>query len=357
MIDRKYKIFGMALDPSDDSASLELKRAWMNRGEVRLRGLSACRDPYEALFSGLKPLLKKLPVSVCGKFPLASWLTSKPEAADAALLSVANIGAFYDQGGLKETLRQLQSFVEQNIFPARPLMLGVDHSATLGVLAALSAWLGAPNLSVIAFDQHFDGLPMSVRLAGLPQKVNSLGGNSLSAVNLPEKYQDQLCCGNFWAQALDEGLILPQNLALIGVADYPTAKTPAAYRKSYKNFEKRGCRFFPLERFSGDYTGALAEFIRAGIRTPYLYLSCDLDVGAYNFTWAARYMDLPGLSAQNLLDAAAAVKQSVRDQGAILAGLDILEMNIHFLGLETGDGQPDATLDVIAQFLETLLSK
>jgi arginase family enzyme len=355
MIDRKYKLFGMALDPSDDSASLELKRAWMNRGKARLQGLSACRDPYEALLSGLKPLLKKLPVVAGGKFPLASWLTSKPEAADAALLSVANIGAFYDSGGLRDTLRQLQSFVEQNILPARPIMLGVDHSATLGVLAALSARLGAPNLSVIAFDQHFDGLPMSVRLAGLPQKVNALGGNSLSAVNLPEKYPDQLCCGNFWSQALDEGLILPQNLSLIGVADYPTRKAPTAYRQAYQKFEKSGCRFFPLQRFNAEYAVSLAEFIRAGIRTPYLYLSCDLDVGAYNFTWAARYMDLPGISAQNLLEAAAAIKQTLQDQGAILAGLDILEMNIHFLGLETGDGQPDATLPTIGAFLQTLL--
>jgi arginase family enzyme len=353
----QYKLFGMALDPADDPSSLELKQAWMNSPGAGAPGLKAGRDPYDEVTAGLGRVLKRLNIQAAGKFPLPSWLTSRPEPADAELVTVANIGAFYDSGGLLKTLQQLEVFVEQSILPARPLMLGVDHSATAGVVSALSKKLGAQNLSVIVLDQHFDALPMSVRLAGAERIINPMGGNSLSAVSLPENYQDQLCCGNFWPRLMDEGHIRPQNLAFIGVADYPSSSAPAEFRKAYLDFEKRGCRFFPLESFGGDYRVSLAEFIQSSIQTSELYVSCDLDVGAYNFSWAARYMDVPGISAQNLLFAAETINQTIQNRGANLAGLDIMELNIHFLGLPAGEGQPDSTLKTVGEFLQTLLSQ
>ena len=49
-------------------------------------------------------------------------------------------------------------------FPVMPVMLGVDHSATGGVVSALSEKLGPENMSVVVLDQHFDGFPVSLRL-------------------------------------------------------------------------------------------------------------------------------------------------------------------------------------------------
>jgi hypothetical protein len=68
-------------------------------------------------------------------------------------------------------------------------------------------------------------------------------------------------------------------------------------------------------------------------------------------------MDVPGISAQNLLFAAETINQTIQNRGANLAGLDIMELNIHFLGLPAGEGQPDSTLKTVGEFLQTLLSQ
>jgi len=148
-------------------------------------------------------------------------------------------------------------------------------------------------------------------------------------------------------------------LSLIGVADYPVklkkSGRDSLFRKCYLSFEERGCRFFPLSRFSDRYLELLTRFIEEGVRTPYLYVSLDLDVGSYNFTQAARYMDLPGISAQNLLDIAALIKRTCQRNKVNLAGLDIMEFNMHFLGLETEDGTKDNTLENVGNFITAIL--
>ena len=354
------RMFGMALDPADDPRSLELKRAWMLRaGKAAGDRGETCLDPYDAITSRLREILDGRNIQPSGKFPVPSWLWPKPEPADFPLVTPQNIGDFYDSGGLLATLKRLQSFVEKEIFPARPVMVGIDHSATAGVISALAARYGSENLSVIVLDQHFDALPLSVRIAGAGETVMSrLDGMPLALSNITSRYQDHCCCGNFWAYLMDEGRILPENISFIGVADYPGRPVRPAgdrlFQKSYLSFEDRGCRFFPLERFDVPYLDALKKFVGERIRTPYAYVSLDLDVGSYNCTWAARYMDRPGISAQNLLDIAAEIRQACQQNNTELAGFDIMEFNMHFLGIETDDGIKDATLSTVGEFINML---
>jgi arginase family enzyme len=189
-------------------------------------------------------------------------------------------------------------------------------------------------------------------LASLP------GGMPQNLSKIRSRNYDQCCCGNFWGYLMDEGRILPENISFIGVADYPGGPMRPAgeglFQKRYLSFEDRGCRFFPLERFDQPYIKSLEKFVGERIKTPYLYVSLDLDVGSYSCTWAARYMDKPGITAQNLLDVASEIRKACRQKNTELAGFDIMEFNMHFLGIETDDGIKDTTLSLVGEFISML---
>jgi arginase family enzyme len=341
--DLPRKLFGVALDPADDPWSLELKQAWMAADPAGLDWLAACRDPYDAVTGGLADLLRQHHIEPAGRVPVPTWLSPKPNRSDFPLITSANIDAFFDSGELLKITRRVQAFVKDNILPGIPIMLGVDHSATAGVVAALSEKLGADRLGVLVLDQHFDALPLSVRLAGIDSAA-------------PPGFSDSFCCGNFWAWLIESGAVLPQNLAFIGVGDYPAGETGPrreTFRRAYLDFEARGCRFFPLQRFQGEYHEDLTRFIeRTG--APYVYVSLDLDVASYAGSLAARYMDRPGLSRENILEVARAVAGTCRQGRFTVCGLDIMEFNMHFLGIQAPDGSQDTTLDLVADFIAAL---
>jgi arginase family enzyme len=354
----RKKLFGVALDPADDPWSLQLKQAWMLAEPAELDWLSACLDPYDAVTESLAAILEKQHIELAGKFPVPSWLWPKPNPSDMPLVTAQNMGDFFESEGPLEIVKQLQSFVTNNIFPEIPIMLGIDHSATAGVISALAERYDSKMLSVVVLDQHFDAIPLSVRLEGASQaNSNLMAGMPFPIPNTPVGFSDQFCCGNFWAYLMDNGIILPENLLFIGVADYPGAETSPAkniFRQSYLSFEERGCSFFPLRQFDGQYIDTLTRFLREKITTPQVYVSLDLDVGAYNGTYAARYMDRPGISQQNLLDIASIIADECRQGRFKIAGLDIMEFNMHFLGIETPDGIKDTTLNLVGEFITAL---
>ena len=85
-----------------------------------------------------------------------------------------------------------------------------------------------------------------------------------------------------------------------------------------------------------------------------MYISLDLDVGSYNSIHAARYMDKPGISKQNLLDVASIIASECCRRNLKIAGLDIMEFNMHFLGIETPSGIKDETLALVGEFTKAL---
>ncbi len=353
------KLFGVALDAVDDPLSLQLKNAWMAADTGKLDWLSACPDPYGAVTESMADILEERNIQPIGRFPVPSWLWPKPKPSDLPLVTAESLGDFYDSGGLLKIVRRLQSFVTERVLPATPIMLGIDHSATAGVISALSESYGSGNLNVVVLDQHFDAIPLSVRLAGaLGDNQSLMPGAPFAPLNIPAGFNDQFCCGNFWGYLMDEGKVIPGNLLFIGVSDYPDHEDGAAgeiFQRRYLDFEKRGCSFFPRLQFDGQYIDALAWFLREKITTPYVYISLDLDVGAYNSTFAARYMDRQGISKQNLLDVAGIIGGECRRGRFKLAGLDIMEFNMHFLGLETPGGIKDETLALVGDYLKALL--
>lgn len=356
--DSPKKLFGVALDPADDPWTLQLKLAWMTADHASLDWLSACLDPYEAVTGSLTAILEKHRIEPAGKFPIPSWLWPKPNLSDLPLVNVKNMENFFDSGDLLETIKRLQSFVMKTVLPEIPIMLGVDHSATAGVVSALAETYSPEKLTVVVLDQHFDAIPLSVRLEGITQASPDYAASTPGGLpSTPVGFSDSFCCGNFWAYLMENNIILPHNLIFIGVADYPGHEMNSrrhSYRQSYLSFEERGCSFFTLQQFEGQYFDTLSQFLQEKIKTPNVYVSLDLDVGSYSSTYAARYMDRPGISEQNLLDVAGIIVDECRQGKFKIAGLDIMEFNMHFLGIETPDGVKDTTLSLVEKFITAL---
>jgi arginase family enzyme len=351
------KIFGMAMDVADDPWSLKLKWASM----MAARGDGIYADPYDALAN---KLLEYPDFELGGKFPIPSWQGPRPQPSDGNLVSVENMQQFVANGGLLETIKRLQDFVERSIFPALPVMVGVDHSATGGVISALTKRYSPEMLSIVVLDRHFDAIPLSLRMDGLfrsdpvdthPSLVSRGERGRPQPWNVNEL--DQYCCGNFWAYLIDAGIVLPEHMLFIGVADYPSPQIDPKWqrlRERYLGFEERGCSFFPLWKFDGWYVDSLSQFVHDKITTPYVYVSLDLDVGAYRCINAARYMDGPGITRENLLDIARIIAEGSQNGNFMLVGFDIMEFNIHFLGIETTEGGKDLTLPLVLDFIKTL---
>ncbi|MBA4395601.1 MAG: hypothetical protein C0407_18780, partial [Desulfobacca sp.] len=62
------------------------------------------------------------------------------------------------------------------------------------------------------------------------------------------------------------------------------------------------------------------------IRTPWAYLSIDMDIGARNALNGVRYLDRQGLSGPQLMRLVGYVKE-VLNRGVKLAGMDLCEFN------------------------------
>ena len=217
------KLFGMALDAADDPLSLQLKHAWMAADTSKLDWLSACPDPYGAVTESMAGILEERNIQPVGRFPVPSWLWPKPKQSDLPLVTAKSLGDFYDSGGLLKIVRQLQSFVTESVLPETPIMLGIDHSATAGVISALSESYSPGDLSVVVLDQHFDAIPLSVRLAGAPEDNRDLmSGAPFNPLNTPAGFNDQFCCGNFWGYLMDEGKL--SFLIIFSLSEYPITR-------------------------------------------------------------------------------------------------------------------------------------
>lgn len=345
-------MFGVALDASDDPMSLQLKCASLMSGGDRDISI----DPYDALSN--QPGTHDR-FGLAGKLPIPSWLGPRPRLEDRNMLNLENFQRFYEDKGFLKLSEQVRDFVKGQIFPALPIMIGIDHSSTGGVVAALADRYGAENLSVIVIDRHFDGIALSQRIAAITGADKSAHVDTADMMPFSTMAADEYCCGSFWAHVLDNGFLLPENLMFIGVADYPRTDSGTEwqnFRDSYLQFEERGCRFFPLWQFQHAYRDNLNRFVEGHIKTPYVYVSLDVDVGSFNCIHAARYMDGLGISRENLLDIAAAIARLTAAGHASLVGFDVMEFNMHFLGIEIEDGLHDRTLDVVDEFIQTLLA-
>ena len=328
--------FGAALDALDQPDRVALKQAYAAAAAEGRVPPDLPLDPYDAIVRAFSEN-GGLPGSLLGKLPLPGWLTPRPGPEWADKIQSENFRSFLDRDSCREAAGHCQALIAKNILPAVPGLLAVDHSLAGGAIAAVTEKDGPENVTVIVLDSHFDGLPNSLRKPAADSPA-------------PDTYH----CGSFLHYLLEEGRLLPQNLIVIGVSDYPGADASRSdpLVDAYLGWADRGVAFFPKSqvRLPG-FSEVLAEKLDA-VATPYLYISLDADVGACAGIPAVRFMDRVGLEAKEILPIAEAIGARVHHGRARLAGFDVSELDVHLLGLEEEDFSIQTCLDFIGRLLE-----
>lgn len=324
---RQIVFLGFPLDPDERQAAIDDKLAaaapaWPD-------------DPYEGVMALLRAELAPGSWREEGSQPVPAWLRPRPGPEALGGLDVANVVGFLDGGGCRAAVEHLAGLVAERALPGPPCLIGVDHCLSGGPLLALSRAHGPENLTLIALDAHLDAVPMPVMAGAIAYDIER---NPASPHDPEDPFifgrPDSYNASTFLHHLLAEGALLPRNLILAGLDDYPPKQALAArderlraYVESWTGLQRRGARLVTKQDL-GLNPAKLATFLRQ-IKTAHAYVSIDLDVGANAATGAVRFAERAGLGRAQLMRTAQAIAQALRrgPGGSILAGLDVMEFN------------------------------
>ncbi len=327
---RPITLFGCNLDPDERQESLDQKLA---RGGVP----SPADDPLTAVLRLLSAEVDPALLGESTSLRVPSWLTPVPPAEDLDTLLAENFVGFTDQGGCANCRDALMKFMASRVPPELPCLIAVDHCLAGAPLRLLSRALGAENLSVVVLDSHTDALTVPVLAGAIAYDLES---NPESVYDAADPFlrgrPDSYNASSFLAHLIAGGAIRPQNLYLLGVGDLPPKralrnKDPRvrAYTGAFSGLRGSGARLVAKGELSAGT--AKLKAVLGRIKTPYLYVSIDMDVGARNALEGVRFRDRQGLSAPQIY-AVARQLRAILDRGVGLAGLDLCEFNPRLMG-------------------------
>ncbi|MBY8985325.1 MAG: arginase family protein [Candidatus Lokiarchaeota archaeon] len=362
-MERLIKVFGAALDATDFPLSLQIKQNYLIQLAQNLIIDPNFLDPYDALLL-FSRVMQKDKYHKMGKFPIESWLTPKPNLEDLPLMNQLEFMKFTREGSIRVYSERLEKYINENILPDFPLMIGVDHSLTGGVLKALSHKYGREDLLILIFDAHFDGLPANISLNiakymnDHPEETNPLISEHIDTVNENSDILDTYTCASFIYYLLKENIILPENLIIFGCQDYPDAKFRSLddpriveFVEFYNKMEQKGIKFIPKSDTSTMIRN-LSTILKETEKSK-MYISFDTDVGALREIIATRFRNAIGIDQTTIINAAKIIKNVINSKKIDLVGLDIMEIETHLLNrVFPKSGRIDQTIKVVDSFLD-----
>jgi arginase family enzyme len=353
------KFFGASLDALDIQEAVYIKKAYLeavSSGKCRLPNL---RDPYELFRKIMGDRIKEFGHQYLGRFVVDSWLTPKPQVSDFDLIDVESYTRFLRKNGFKIFAELLKDFVKAHIVPYIPGMIGVDHSLTGGVLMALSEHIGPENLGILVFDVHTDAIPLPIR-TGLVQY--SFENGLLSPGPISESVAfDPYSTGSFLFQLIEQEIILPVNLIIVGPGDSADKlrnlndKRVMEYVYHYDSLLERGVKIITKDQLQ-QFGPAVIHKDLDQLKCSNLYISLDVDVSAQCGVLATRFIDLLGTETSLILEGVFNVGELLSSKRFSLVGLDIMEIDIHRIGAKLRSGMEDRTGDFIQKFISMLIS-
>jgi arginase family enzyme len=347
-------IFGAALDPDDGPARVAQKAEYA-RLDGTAASVGAPRDPYQVLV----PYLVNgadAPYRAAGVVSTPSWLTPFPAAADLPRLRPEAFRAFVQEGGCAEYARGVESFVADLASTGPIAMLGVDHSATGGVVSALSAIHGPKDLALIVVDAHLDAVSDEARNGLLafarehPDPAYRLDPGAYAPL---AGTHNSYNCGSFLRHLVEWGVLPAQNLLVLGVADKPHPRLNQiadprvrGFLNEYEWLAAHGAKVIDAATLA-EPARAAAVAAAAVARLPghRAYLSWDLDVGSQRALVGVRFAELPGLDEACLRALAHGISEGLLAGGRQLVGLDVMEFDFYAAGAELPGGK-DRTYDI-----------
>jgi len=365
----QLNLYGVALDAFESEESLSRKRRWAELGN-EAEDLPLFSDPYTG-FKNFLPTSFWEWINDKGSMEIDSHLTPIPQKRDVQYLTPEKMREFGNSGGCAETANQ----VEQKVLEwdsGIPFVIGVDHSVTGGVLRAISKKYGKRNITVIVLDSHFDGIPEPIRYdayqAIRESKVQNkfqLGQYSFTE-SLP--VNNSYIAGSFLSFLICERTVAPDRLKLIGLSEYAGRNWKERLRTMGLNPDRNGFEktFKIFRRLEGKGTEFItkSQIQRQGvkkalgslkrIRTPYLYVSVDMDIIANSVIQGARFLNVTGITEQSFYQIAEQI-HDVLCSGVQLAGLDIMEIDVARAGKTYPSGESDRTFETAVEFINRLI--
>jgi arginase family enzyme len=314
---------GCPLDADERQAAVEEKRACLGAGQD---------DPYEAVVELVRAEVDPALWREAGRLEVPDWLRPIPPARESGAMVVDNFVHFIDQGGCRDFADSAGEMAAQAALPEVPALVGVDHSLAGGLIELLSRRLGPEALSVVVLDSHLDAITtpevagaIAYDLEHNPRSVYDPADPFLA--HRPDAYH----ASSFLRHLLAAGRLLPRNLYVVGISDYPPKhafrlKDPRIrrYTAAYQGLRRQGARLITKQDLAAG-SGKLRALLK-GIRTPWLYLSADLDIGAGSGAPAVRFDNWTGLNQAQIYRLGTELRR-VLDSGVGLAGLDVSEFN------------------------------
>jgi arginase family enzyme len=352
--ENSIKFFGAALDALDHPEAVEVKRSYVHALALGKCPQPDLRDPYALFRRAVGDQMMASGHQYLGRFAIESWLTPKPQTLDRDLIDQRSYQQFLRNDGFKSFAGLIKGFVKAHIFPSIPGMIGVDHSLTGGVLMALSERMGCENLGVVVFDAHTDAVPLPIR-SGLVQYALEKGAPSPGLLS-NDGPLDPYTTGNFLLHLIEEKVMLPGNIILIGPGDdgekWRESNDPRVmeYVRHYDSLQERGVKIISRDRLKKSGPSTIRNELDQ-LKCSHLYISLDVDVSAQRGVWGARFIDQAGSQTTLILDTVSEVIKGLSSKRTGLAGFDIMEIDVHRVGAELGEGLKDQTESFLRRFI------
>ena len=361
-VEKPVKVFGVSLDPNDNSSKLLIKHAYVQAvGDKRIKGPDFL-DPFDYFMNKSKLLPEERFLNI-GKLPVESWITPKPVPEDIDLISPMDYRIFLEGGGCLDYRRDLEDFLEKNIQNEIPLMIGVDHSSTGAFISFISNKHGKDNVTYIILDGHFDGIRSKTRI-GLAKYASEVSMETTNVLLNPEDIeklqdiQDYYNCGTFMRYILTENVVDARNVIILGSNDYPNSamrnvkdEKVQEYVKEFDFFESLGVKFLPRLNDFDVFKEELRKILHQ-ITTKKVFISIDVDVAAGKAVLAARFIDAFGFNYEQMMIILRMISNHLYKKEIVLVGADFTEIETQYLGKVLKDGTKDMTIELFDEFLK-----
>jgi arginase family enzyme len=293
-----------------------------------------------------------------GSIDVPDWLRPMPTVEMRSKIVVDAFVAFIDRNGCREFADRVAKEVRSEILPDFPCMVAVDHSLTGGVFEALTEHYGQKNISLLVLDSHTDAVPMSKLAQAIaydmdtnPDSVYDKADPFL--VNRTESYN----ASSFLHHLVADNLVDPRDLYILGVSDYPEKKALRIkdpritdYISAYADLKKQGATI--ITKRECQLKPTKVKTLLKKIRTPYAYVSIDMDIGARNALDGVRFRNWQGLSETQIYRLVDTICQAGKSEVQIV-GMDITEINPRIAGRQRGEAV-DRTYQIAASLVKRI---
>ena len=347
--ERKAVFFGCPLDSDEKYESIQEKLSIYGPREEN-------DDPYSIIMEFIRQEVDPELWEEKGSIDVPGWL--RPIPLNRENIIVDNFVAFIDDDGCRTYAEMVGELVD-DIFPDVPCMLAIDHSLTGGAFQKLVELYSPKDISLIVLDSHLDALPISI-LSGAIQYDIETNPNSVydktdpSIRDRPESYN----ASSFLYHLLEEGVVKPENLYVLGISDYPPKRSfrikdqrIKRYVGLYSGLRKKGVKIVTKKDLLVNPSMIKTAFRQ--IETPYVYISIDMDIGARNAMEGVRFRDWQGLNERQIYGIVDNLSDFLSDQIKI-AGIDLTEINPRRAGLSYPSGN-DRTYRIAANLIRKLV--